>query len=212
MTLRLNGSSSGYVELDVPAAAGSHTLTLPDGGGSSGQYLQTNGSGGLSWQTVTDTNTQGYTWLSAVSASGSSVTITGIDTSATDILIGVNGVSGDSHGHLKARVGNGSIDSGSGNYQGGAGSPDYKTFFTSNTEFIFTPSVYSGAPHTWSGHIRLTFVSATSWAMSSVLGTTIDGPVFSAGRYMNSAGLDRIQFYFPSGSFDAGTFRVGYIV
>ena len=53
MALRLNGSSSGYVELDVPAAAGSHTLTLPDGGGSSGQYLQTNGSGGLSWQTIT---------------------------------------------------------------------------------------------------------------------------------------------------------------
>ena len=51
MALRLNGSSSGYVELDVPAAAGSHTLTLPDGGGSSGQYLQTNGSGGLSWVT-----------------------------------------------------------------------------------------------------------------------------------------------------------------
>jgi hypothetical protein len=54
MALRLNGSSSGYVELDVPAAAGSHTLTLPDGGGSSGQYLQTNGSGGLSWVTLPD--------------------------------------------------------------------------------------------------------------------------------------------------------------
>ena len=53
MALRLNGSSSGYVELEVPAAAGSHTLTLPDGGGTSGQYLQTDGSGGLSWQTVT---------------------------------------------------------------------------------------------------------------------------------------------------------------
>jgi hypothetical protein len=52
MALRLNGSSSGYVELDVPAAAGSHTLTLPDGGGSSGQYLQTDGSGALSWATV----------------------------------------------------------------------------------------------------------------------------------------------------------------
>ena len=52
MALRLNGSSSGYVELDVPAAAGSHTLTLPDGGGSSGQYLQTNGSGVLSWVTA----------------------------------------------------------------------------------------------------------------------------------------------------------------
>jgi len=55
MALRLNGSSSGYVELDVPAAAGSHTLTLPDGGGSSGQYLQTNGTGTLSWAGIGDT-------------------------------------------------------------------------------------------------------------------------------------------------------------
>jgi len=53
MALRLNGSSSGYVELDVPADAGSHTLTLPDGGGDSGQYLQTDGSGVLSWAGVT---------------------------------------------------------------------------------------------------------------------------------------------------------------
>ena len=48
MALRLNGSDSGYVELEVPADAGSHTLTLPNSGGSSGQYLQTNGSGTLS--------------------------------------------------------------------------------------------------------------------------------------------------------------------
>jgi hypothetical protein len=60
MALRLNGSSSGYVELDVPADAGSHTLTLPDGGGSSGQYLQTNGSGALSWQTVPNNGFESY--------------------------------------------------------------------------------------------------------------------------------------------------------
>jgi len=51
MPLRLNGSTSGYVEIDAPAAAGSNTLTLPTGNGSSGQYLQTNGSGALSWVT-----------------------------------------------------------------------------------------------------------------------------------------------------------------
>ena len=63
MALRLNGSSSGYVELEVPAAAGSHTLTLPDGGGSSGQYLQTDGSGGLSWQTVAPAAFESYAIL-----------------------------------------------------------------------------------------------------------------------------------------------------
>ena len=51
MGLRLSGSTSGYVELVAPAAAGSNTLTLPTGNGSSGQYLQTNGSGALSWVT-----------------------------------------------------------------------------------------------------------------------------------------------------------------
>jgi hypothetical protein len=57
MTIRLNGQTSGYVELEAPNAAGSNTLVLPDGNGTSGQYLQTNGSGALSWQTVTDTST-----------------------------------------------------------------------------------------------------------------------------------------------------------
>lgn len=32
MTLRLNGSTSGYVELDAPAVAGNNTLILPSGG------------------------------------------------------------------------------------------------------------------------------------------------------------------------------------
>ena len=49
MTLRLNGSSSGYTEIDAPAAAGSNTLTLPTGNGSAGQVLSTNGSGVLSF-------------------------------------------------------------------------------------------------------------------------------------------------------------------
>ena len=49
MTLRLNGSTSGYTEIDAPAVAGSNTLVLPGGNGSAGQVLTTNGSGTLSW-------------------------------------------------------------------------------------------------------------------------------------------------------------------
>jgi hypothetical protein len=49
MTLRLNGSTSGYTEIDAPAVAGSNTLVLPTGNGTSGQVLSTNGSGALSW-------------------------------------------------------------------------------------------------------------------------------------------------------------------
>jgi len=43
MTLRLNGSTSGYAEIDAPAAAGSNTLVLPSSNGSANQFLK-NGS------------------------------------------------------------------------------------------------------------------------------------------------------------------------
>lgn len=51
--LRLNGSTSGAVTLDCPAVGGNNTLVLPTGNGTNGQVLSTNGSGALSWSTVT---------------------------------------------------------------------------------------------------------------------------------------------------------------
>ena len=57
MAIKLNGSTSGSVALDAPADTSPSgtdvTLTLPTSAGSSGQYLQTDGSGTLSWQTIT---------------------------------------------------------------------------------------------------------------------------------------------------------------
>lgn len=47
--VRLNGSSSGYVELKGAAAAGSTTYTFPSSDGTSGQVLSTSGTGTLSW-------------------------------------------------------------------------------------------------------------------------------------------------------------------
>jgi len=47
--LRLTGSTSGFTELTAPAVAGSNTLTLPTSNGTAGQFLQTNGSGALSF-------------------------------------------------------------------------------------------------------------------------------------------------------------------
>lgn len=48
-TLRLSGSTSGYVGFAPAAAAGSTTYTLPTTDGTNGQQLSTNGSGTLSW-------------------------------------------------------------------------------------------------------------------------------------------------------------------
>ncbi len=51
-TIRLSGSTSGYVGLAPAAAAGSTTYTLPFADGTNGQVLTTNGAGVLAWNTA----------------------------------------------------------------------------------------------------------------------------------------------------------------
>lgn len=58
MTIKLNGSTGGSVALDAPASTTSNadiTFKLPVADGSSGQVLQTDGSGALSFATVIPT-------------------------------------------------------------------------------------------------------------------------------------------------------------
>ena len=58
MTIKLNGSTAGSVSLDAPASTTSSadiTFKLPVADGSSGQVLQTDGSGALSFATVIPT-------------------------------------------------------------------------------------------------------------------------------------------------------------
>jgi hypothetical protein len=76
-TLRLSGSSSGYVGLAPAAAAGSTTYTLPSADGSANQVLRTNGSGVLSWVTSgsgTVTSVSGTGTVSGLSLSGTVTT------------------------------------------------------------------------------------------------------------------------------------------
>ncbi len=72
-TLRLSGSTSGYVGLAPAAAAGSTTYTLPSADGTSGQLLSTNGTGTLSWASGaigTVTSVSGTGTVSGISLSG----------------------------------------------------------------------------------------------------------------------------------------------
>ena len=58
MALRLKGQTTGYVELAAPASAADNTLTLPNGNGTNGQVLATNGSGVLSFADTVKTNAE----------------------------------------------------------------------------------------------------------------------------------------------------------
>jgi trimeric autotransporter adhesin len=101
-TIRLSGSTSGYVGLTPAAAAGSTTYTLPSADGTSGQALVTNGSGTLSWaapssatthtmSSATNTLTSTVNGISATASAVNSVS----NTSSTNTLsTAVNGVSG----------------------------------------------------------------------------------------------------------------------
>lgn len=50
--LKLYGSTSGSISFAAPAVAGAQTYTLPNGYGTTGQLLTSDGAGGLSWTTV----------------------------------------------------------------------------------------------------------------------------------------------------------------
>ena len=86
MAIKLNGSTSGSVALDAPADTSPSgtdvTLTLPTSAGSSGQVLQTNGSGTLSWADIGDTGRI----LQVVQASGTSTVSTTSSATYTSLL------------------------------------------------------------------------------------------------------------------------------
>lgn len=78
--LRLSGSTSGYVGLTAPAAAGSQVYTLPASDGTNGQFLTTSGTGLLSWagSTAGVSSISGGTTGMSFGAGVGAVTMTGV--------------------------------------------------------------------------------------------------------------------------------------
>ena len=102
----LNGSTSGTITLAAPAVAGTSTITFPVGGGASGQVLQTDGSGNLSWASVgtgsvtSITLSAGSTGLTVNGAASATITTSGtftlagtldVDNGGTGLATGTSG-------------------------------------------------------------------------------------------------------------------------
>lgn len=121
MSIRLNGSTSGYTEIDAPAVAGSNTLVLPTGNGSSGQYLQTNGSGALSWATLpasgkilqvlqqVKTDRQSTTSTSWTDVTDTSISIT-VNSSSSKVVVLCAGVAANDQNGTMIKLVRGSTD------------------------------------------------------------------------------------------------------
>ena len=205
MTLRMNGSTSGYTEIDAPAVAGSNTLVLPGGNGTADQALVTNGSGTLSFadrgRMVLET--------AQASTSGTSVDFTGIPSWVKRVTVMFDGVSTNGASSLLSQLGtNSGIVAtgyiGSGMRSGAAAlvSANFTTGMGLNT---INPS------STHSGQLIWTNVSSNTWIGSGVLGENGNPGVAVAGSSVTlSATLDRLRITTVNGTdtFDAGSINL----
>lgn len=206
MTLRLNGSTSGYTEIDAPAAAGSNTLYLPTSNGSAGNILGTDGAGNLSWvngRMVLETSK---------SATSTAVDFTGIPSWAKRITVILDSVSTLSTGVPALRLGTSSGVENTGYTSTvsniGPSSVASQASVTSGFELVTT----GAAANSYSGICVVANVTGNVWVLSGTAhnGTT-SSHVFN-GRKALSAILTRIQLTTTAGTdtFDAGTINILY--
>ena len=214
MTLRLNGATSGYTEIDAPAVAGSNTLVLPGGNGSADQALVTNGSGTLSFadrgRMVLET-AKAYNWNSLTT--NTSLDFTSIPSWVKRITVMFDGVGTSSTSFKLLQLGDsGGIEttgytSGASNAAGGGG------FATSTSGFVLSVSTNSSNAETMFGAIILTNVASNTWvAQGAFHMPTYQVGNFVAGGKALSGTLDRIRITTVNGTdtFDAGTINIMY--
>lgn len=105
MTLRLNGSSSGFTEINAPAAAGSNTLVLPTSNGSANQILR-NGStaGTLEFATI-DRVKRTYSTEVSVASGDTQVEFTGIPANFSRLRLCFHDISLSGTDHVSVEIG-----------------------------------------------------------------------------------------------------------
>lgn len=82
--LRLAGNTSGNVTIQPAAVAGAWSMTLPTSGGTSGYFLQTNGSGGTTWAAVSGGGSMAIGGAIGSSTAGSVLYVDGSNNLAQD--------------------------------------------------------------------------------------------------------------------------------
>jgi len=205
--LRLNGSTSGYTEINAPATAGSNTLVLPTGNGTNGQYLQTNGSGTLSWS-------GSLTRATAVaSTSGTEIDFTGIPSWVKRITVMFADVSLSGSAHILIQLG----DSGGIETTGYVSTSNFLTGGVGSGAISSTAGLIiyvGGAVNAVTGTVSIVNLTGENWIGTGTYnfsnGTGVNG--WTAGNKTLSSTLDRVRITTNNGTdtFDAGTVNIMY--
>jgi hypothetical protein len=206
MTLRLNGSTSGYTEIDAPAVAGSNTLVLPTGNGSADQALVTNGSGTLSFAD------RGRMTLATAqnSTSGTSIDFTSIPSWVKRITVMFNGVSTNGTSFVQVQLGSGTFTT-SGYSSAASDLAGSVSTSTSTTGILFTRN--GAAVDARTGMMRIANLTGNTWiAESASFLTNAAITNISSGQIALSATLDRVRITTVNGTdtFDAGSINILY--
>ena len=216
MTLKLNGSSAGSVSIDAPAdtsPTGSDiSFTLPTADGSSGQVIQTNGSGVLSF--VDQTTDTGVTWTSSVvSASGSGVELTSIPSTAQQIIIAYNEVSTDGNAGQYVQLGDaGGYETSGYYYAFGAVGASPTSYNRNNTTNFFHNDSFALASNVYWGTIILTKAGDNFWNILWRFNEQTSAYVgFCFGGKETSAALTQVKFGPTTGNWDAGQVNFKYL-
>jgi hypothetical protein len=202
MTVRLQGSTSGFTELDSPAVGANNILVLPTGNGNADQVIGTDGAGNLSYVN------RGRMVLETARAttSGTAIDFTGIPSWVRRVTVMFSGVStnGTSDYLIQLGTSGGVVSSGyisTGNTvnqaNGTAGS-------SSTAGFLIDGGL---AAFLISGHMSLTTLGSNSWASSHCCKIGISNVQIGGGDVTLSGTLDRLRLTTVNGTdtFDAGS-------
>lgn len=197
MSLRLNGSTSGYVEIDAPATAGSNTLVLPNGNGTSGQYLQTNGSGALSWQTVATSNIT-YSTAQATTSGTSPIEFTDVPTGVKKITIIFDDVGTDTtNTNVNVQLSTSASYVTTGYVSSSTRLRDGATAQTASITEGFIIGAFDNTSKALTGHAVLHNVSGNRWILSGVCSSTEPGDqnrAYNFGGFLDLGGtIDKLQ-------------------
>ena len=205
MSLRLNGSTSGYTELDAGAVAGNNTIKMPTANGSAYQVLRNGATAG-----TTEFADNIVSGTAVASTSGTSIDFTGIPSWVKRITVMFNGVSTNGSSVFLIQLGSGSVTT-TGYVSTGSSTSTGGNAITASTAGM---AVSGNNVNTYSqvGSVIIANVSSNSWVafgyglQATVQTTGMGGSVTLSGT------LDRVRITTVNGTdtFDAGTINILY--
>jgi hypothetical protein len=209
MTLRLNGATSGFTEIDSPAIGGSNTLLLPGSNGSAYQFLRNGATAGTT--EFAGSITSG---TAVASTSGTSIDFTGIPSYVKRVTVMFQGVSTNGTSVPRFQLGDAGGVENTG-YEGysvrqGASSNAYSAAFSAGFDF----NDASTAALVRTGELRLTLLTGNQWVVAGIytaIGTTAYQTTMAGSKTLSDT-LDRIRITTVGGinTFDAGSINILY--